>query len=87
MTEQRKRWRGKTERYKKEDKMKKMDISFLNVAVAILCGNLQQRKRARQNQGRGGEERHKDTKRKIECEQIYIFTHHTAAEALFGRKT
>jgi hypothetical protein len=49
-----------------------------------LFGNLQQRKGARLNKGRGVEERQKDAKKKIECEQIYIFTHHTAAETLSG---
>ncbi len=33
----------------------------------------------------GGEERQKDTKRKTECEQMDIPTHHTAAQALFGK--
>ncbi len=49
-----------------------------------MFGKLQQRKGARQNKERGGEERQKDTKRKIECEQSGIPTHHTAAETLFG---
>jgi hypothetical protein len=61
-----------------------MDIFTHQTAAEALFGYLQQRMGARQNKGRGGEERHKDTKRKIECEQIDIFTHHTAAEALFG---
>jgi hypothetical protein len=30
----------------------------------------------------GGEERQKDTKKKIECEQSGIPTHHTGAETL-----
>jgi len=39
--------------------------------------------RARQNKERGGEERQKDTKRKIECGQSGIPNHHTTAQSFF----
>jgi hypothetical protein len=37
---------------------------------------------ARRNKGRGGEERQKDTKKKIGIKQNDIHTHHTAAATL-----
>ncbi len=60
-------------------------LHIYHAAAETLFGKLQQRKGASQNKERGGEERQKDTKRKIECEQIKILTYHAAAETLFGK--